>query len=154
MLAPIIGDAVHNLRSALDILACDLAKLNGQSDDGVYFPFAKSESELDRQIAGRRFDRAGPAAVAELKALRPYKGGNTLLRGVHDLDIQDKHQFIIPVDGSVRTLWNSGQGLEVYGVLWFGNGGPFAGEQVVHTLGLLAGEVERTIKVFETLHGR
>jgi hypothetical protein len=37
----VIGDAVHNLRSALDLLACDLVRLiPGKSDQGVAFPFA------------------------------------------------------------------------------------------------------------------
>src|SRR4051812_23343713 len=30
-LAAILGDAIHNLRSALDLLATDLVRLNGQS---------------------------------------------------------------------------------------------------------------------------
>lgn len=37
----IIGDAIHNLRSALDLLACDLVRINGGSIEEVYFPFCK-----------------------------------------------------------------------------------------------------------------
>lgn len=29
--------------------------------------------------------------------MKPYRGGNELLRGLHELDIMDKHQLIIPV---------------------------------------------------------
>src|SRR5690348_4594878 len=36
---PIIGDVVHNLRSALDMMACELVRLNKRSDKSVYFPF-------------------------------------------------------------------------------------------------------------------
>jgi len=35
----IIGDVIHNLRTALDILACELVQLNGGNADDVYFPF-------------------------------------------------------------------------------------------------------------------
>jgi hypothetical protein len=33
-LAPIIGDVVHNLRTSLDLLACDLVRLAGKSTLG------------------------------------------------------------------------------------------------------------------------
>jgi hypothetical protein len=34
-----LGDAIHNLRTALDLLACDVVRLNEKSTKGVYFPF-------------------------------------------------------------------------------------------------------------------
>lgn len=49
----VIGDVVHNLRASLDVLACELVRANGQSDDGVYFPFADSAAELENMIARR-----------------------------------------------------------------------------------------------------
>ena len=93
----LIGDAIHNMRTALDLLACDLVRLNGKSAHKVYFPFASSATELDDQIKKKRFNRAGADAVALLKTKRPYTGGDVLLRGIHDLDILDKHQLIVPV---------------------------------------------------------
>lgn len=95
-LEPILGDAVHNLRSALDHLAASLAIMNEQSPKGVYFPFAESEDQLDQMIRWRKFDRASPSAVALLKELKPYRGGNLALRGIHDLDVLDKHHSLIP----------------------------------------------------------
>lgn len=92
----ILGDAIHNLRVALDMMACDAVRLNGESTKGVYFPFANSHGELDDQIKSKNFDRAGPVAVAFLKKLQPYKGGNIALRALHDLDVMDKHQLIVP----------------------------------------------------------
>jgi hypothetical protein len=96
-LSAIIGDVIHNLRTALDLLANDLVRLAGKNPKEVYFPFARSEDELSEQIKRRNFDRAGPDAVALLKQLCPYKGGNVALRTIHDLDIQDKHQALVPV---------------------------------------------------------
>ena len=92
----IIGDAVHNMRTALDLMASELARLNGQSDKNVYFPFASSEDDLSEQIKAKSFHRAGADAVNLLRGVRPYKGGNDSLRAIHDLDIADKHTALIP----------------------------------------------------------
>lgn len=91
-----LGDTIHNLRSALDLMASELARMNGKSDKKVYFPFAESESELERMIDDKNFRRAGESAVKLLKEFKPYKNGNIMLRAIHDLDIQDKHKLLIP----------------------------------------------------------
>lgn len=93
----ILGDAVHNLRTSLDLLACDLVALNNKPTADVYFPFAKSADKLDHVIKSRHFDLAGEDAVELLRDIKPYTGGNLMLRALHDLDIMDKHQLIIPV---------------------------------------------------------
>ena len=93
----IIGDAVHNLRTALDVLACDLVSINGQSTRSVYFPFAADPADLKHQIRKKNLHRAGPDIVDLVLSLRPYRGGNLALRAIHDLDIRDKHQALIPV---------------------------------------------------------
>lgn len=95
--ALLIGDAVHNMRSALDLLACDLVRLNNKSANKVHFPFSHNALELDEQIKKKNFHRAGKDAVDLLKTMKPYTGGNALLRGIHDLDILDKHQLIVPI---------------------------------------------------------
>jgi hypothetical protein len=100
-MSSILGDAVHNLRTALDLLASDLAKLNGKSPAGVHFPFAGDVLGLDDQIRRKNFTRAGAQAVKLLRSLRPYKGGNIALRGLHDLDLQDKHQAVLPAISAV-----------------------------------------------------
>jgi hypothetical protein len=103
-LALVLGDAIHNLRATLDLLAADLVRRNGGNLKGVYFPFAASAAGLDEQIRSKKFDRAGEAAVQQLHRLAPYRGGNEALRGLHDLDIMDKHQLIIPAFQGFRML--------------------------------------------------
>ena len=93
----IIGDVLHNLRASLDLLACELVRLNGASDKGVYFPFCHDEASLDRTIHERHLDRAAPDVVNTIRSLKPYRNGNVKLRAIHDLDIMDKHQTIIPI---------------------------------------------------------
>lgn len=99
----ILGDAIHNLRTALDLLACDVVRLNKQSAKGVYFPFADSEAGLAEMIVRKKFSRASEDAQRLLKTIQPYRGGNELLRALHDLDVMDKHQLIIPMGSQSRV---------------------------------------------------
>ena len=111
--ATIIGDAVHNLRSALDLLACDLVRLNGGDTSNVYFPFAKTREGLEPEIK-RKMKGASPDVLDIIRALKPYPGGNDLLRGLHDLDIADKHVLLIPTSSLV--------GLPPFGISMGGSG--------------------------------
>lgn len=92
----IVGDAIHNMRAALDLMAVELVTLNGKSGKGVCFPFSADAASLDGAIKSKNFQKASSAAIALLKATKPYYGGNDLLRALHDLDIQDKHHRIEP----------------------------------------------------------
>ena len=49
----VLGDAVHNLRAALDLLASELARINGMSDRNVYFPFAATMADFPIAIKRR-----------------------------------------------------------------------------------------------------
>ena len=106
----IVGDVVHNLRAALDLIACEMVRAAGQSDKDVYFPFSETADQLDHMMSKRHFDRAGARAVALLQSLKPYKNGNAALRVIHDLDIQDKHRALIPqvmiAASPVMRLWD------------------------------------------------
>lgn len=99
----LIGDAVHNLRASLDILAVQLVNDASPGARNVHFPFAVNAEQLEAMIVSKRFDRAGPDAVALLRKWRPFTGGNADLRGLHDLDIRDKHNAIIPVTTLIAT---------------------------------------------------
>jgi hypothetical protein len=48
-----LGDAIHNMRTALDLMASELTRINGESDKKVYFPFADSKEKLPDQIKTR-----------------------------------------------------------------------------------------------------
>jgi hypothetical protein len=102
-LSAIIGDAVHNLRSALDLLACDLVRHNSGNVTGVYFPFANSAVEMEKAIKEKNMRRASPEAVKLLRSMKPYRGGDADLRALHDLDIHDKHKGPIAIVSAVTT---------------------------------------------------
>jgi hypothetical protein len=95
-LSVIIGDVIHNLRAALDLLASDLVLMVGGNTKDVYFPFSNDADGFEEMIKKRHFDHAGEDIVGIVRSLKPYKGGNDLLRALHDLDITDKHKTLIP----------------------------------------------------------
>lgn len=101
--SPIMGDTIHNLRAALDLMAVALVDARKENTNKVYFPFCEVPEDLDKIIKQKNFHRAGAEAVELLKKFAPYAGGNSALRGLHDLDIQDKHHTLIPIVTTVRT---------------------------------------------------
>ncbi len=76
-------------------MICDLARLQGKGSKNLKFPFAKDEEDLKKFVADHR-KRLGPAVAKAILALKPFKGGNLGLRGLHDLDIDDKHETLLP----------------------------------------------------------
>lgn len=119
-ISPILGDIVHNLRTSLDLLAIDIVKANGGDEKGVYFPFSNSAKELPVMIKKRRVYQAAPEAIELIVSLKPYKGGNTIIRYVHDLDIVDKHRSIVPRASRARVPG---------GALGFDESGPVPGHR-------------------------
>lgn len=102
-LSAIAGDVIHNLRSSLDQMASELARLNENDDSNVYFPFSKSETDFELMIKKRKFHLAGKEATELVKTLKPFKGGNTLLRCLHDFDLEDKHRNLVSLSQQVAT---------------------------------------------------
>lgn len=93
--ALIVGDAVHNLRSALDNLAWTLAHLSSPPENpkSIYFPVCEKPSAWTKATK----DLASiPAPVLErIKTLQPFtfaKNEECFLWILHRLDIADKHR--------------------------------------------------------------
>ena len=163
-LGAIIGDVVHNLRAALDLVACDMIRaVEGKDANvyGVYFPVCQGADDLEGMIHTRQFHRAREQAVQVLRRLKPYRGGNAALRVIHDLDVQDKHRSLIlanmTVSGRiVRTLDNdgtlriafAGDPPEISNIsLVFPPGSVLSGQEIIPTLHKL---VELTLGVTQT----
>jgi len=101
----VVGDVIHNLRSSLDHMVCDLARIRGKKPGHLKFPFAMNESQLKEVMKKDRLHSIiGKDVHDAILTLRPYKdGGNRMLRALHDLDIADKHQLILP---SYLAAWH------------------------------------------------
>lgn len=97
-LTMIVCDAIHNLRSALDYLACDLALRNGKDTKQVYFPFAKTEEIFNSDNVQKKMRKFSAEDQASICALEPYLGGKgELLFALHALNIVEKHIKIVPI---------------------------------------------------------
>ena len=106
----IAGDAIQNLRSALDYLACgmvekiDPTKVNTQTS----FPIFKSAVDYANPKDGvtRKVPGLSLVAMQKLDMLQPYKGGHENLWILHSLNNIDKHRLLLTVglDVDIRTL--------------------------------------------------
>lgn len=111
----IIGDIFHNLRTALDVMICDLVRLAGQDNTGGNgFPIFDSRKKFlkARPIGKIR----GVTANAErlIEKLKPYfgAGGQSAFWHLHDMDILDKHNRILIAEAANLQL-------KIHGVIPF-----------------------------------
>lgn len=95
-----IGDALHNLRSALDhlwhrvVLAC-----GGTPTNWTRFPIGNAGDSLIAALNGALEKKQITVPIVQflLETIKSYQGGNPLLWGLHDLNIRDKHEILVPM---------------------------------------------------------
>jgi hypothetical protein len=96
----ILGDAIHNARSALDVMAYEIAcmaKIPLKDRKWIRFPFAESREKLKTALNGGHIQRAGAHIIDTIvNVVQPYKGGDDALYALLDFDIMDKHELLIP----------------------------------------------------------
>ncbi len=97
----ITGDAIHNLRSALDHLAYSLAEISspqGFDETEICFPISECVNKHEAKLGGEIKRILRQDFINAMRLVEPYKGGkgygNTLWR-LHKLDIIDKHRLLI-----------------------------------------------------------
>jgi hypothetical protein len=102
----LIGDAAHNLRTALDFLAYALARdANPGVDLGqIYFPISESFAKYQSGLRGKT-KGIPQAAIDALSLIQPYGGGNDDLWGLHQLDIIDKHRLLVTTVMITDKIW-------------------------------------------------
>lgn len=96
----IVGDAVHNLRSALDVAMSEIEFVTtGKRTADMLFPAYKTRDQLKRAITQRGLEDKAPKLVIDyiVQTIQPYEGGDgDAIWQLHRLDIEDKHRLIIP----------------------------------------------------------
>ncbi|MEJ0094478.1 MAG: hypothetical protein WDN46_13890 [Methylocella sp.] len=106
----IIGDIIHNLRSALDQMVCGLVRANSkQVSGGNGFPIMGSAKSFEEACV-RKLKNVPLKAQRFIQRLKPYQGGNTLLWQISELDNMDKHNAIVPVNAgqiAIRAAWSA-----------------------------------------------
>ncbi|MFN3669355.1 MAG: hypothetical protein ACK4VY_08615 [Brevundimonas sp.] len=105
-----VGDAVHNLRCALDYTVSELL---GWKDTRLTFPMAEDRAELTDSfrtvpelVAGRTKKKGRNAALEQaipgigqfiIDEIAPYKAAKGYVWILGKLDARDKHRLLIPV---------------------------------------------------------
>jgi hypothetical protein len=102
--AAMVGDTVHNLRSALDLLAWQLVEAGGGTPgDTTMFPIRKSKKAFE--TAGlAQVEGASEEAIRILKELKPYKGENDALWRLNRLDANDKHRLLVVLGSAYQSV--------------------------------------------------
>lgn len=93
-IASITGDALHNMRSALDHLTCCLAIKNNKTMCGVSFPFDETKDAFEKSSI-TKIKKLSIKAQNKIRALKPYGGGNDFLYSLSQLNNRDKHRTIL-----------------------------------------------------------
>lgn len=107
-----IGDALHNLRSALDHLWYQVVlDCGGTPTYWTSFPIRDAGDSVVNVLNGALDKKQISSQVAELVmgSVKPYQGGNNLLYGLDRLNARDKHELLIPV---LKLMQFSGVHLE------------------------------------------
>jgi len=99
----ILGDTVHNLRSALDQLCWGMVGSQAQTPKSVGFPFVERKDALGSAIATRQMNIAPEKVIKEIHALEPYPSGNKYLHAVKSLAETDKHRNVLVVGTGVEV---------------------------------------------------
>lgn len=95
-LAVVIGDAIHNLRAALDHLASGIVRTRRPLAH-VYFPMPKVREELHKSKDLKLIESALPGSKhLLLDKVRPEQGAEDDLWLFGKMDNDDKHNLIIP----------------------------------------------------------
>ena len=101
-LALIIGDAIHNLRTAIEYAYLGVVERRAPAafDDKTKFPVRETKAFVENALKGRKIDVLCPALfkwiVAEVKPYRT-EDGNIVVTCLHDFDVSDKHWLLTPM---------------------------------------------------------
>lgn len=101
----LIGDCIHNIRSALDHLVGQLAKADPTALEKTAFPIYVKPDNF-KAFKGKISPYISCDALAELERLQPYSAGDgdkNILWVLHRLDIIDKHRLLIVAKHKVRA---------------------------------------------------
>lgn len=102
----IIGDIIHNARSALDLLMVEVVKFcdpGRASYNHVHFVIRESKEEFQKALP-KNIRGASLEARQIVEELQPYKGGDEAFYRLHQFDIMDKHKAMIPVGAAHRNV--------------------------------------------------
>jgi hypothetical protein len=94
--------AIEDLRAALDLAACDVARLANLPVDDVHFPFSRLETDFKSRVNSAC--KGFPQEIKQLfSSYEPYPTGSALLYAINELCNASKHQIVMPVVSIIAT---------------------------------------------------
>ena len=122
-LSLIAGDALHNLRTALDYAWVATLKkhVSTANLDYAKFPIRDTRKELEDTLNGIHINATTQPKIFEvvMSSVQPYDGGkNGVVYTLHKIDIRDKHLLrlsIEPLAGISDIVVEKGDGETVHG---------------------------------------
>ncbi len=109
--AVLIGDAVHNLRCALDHLACGLvgevshAPITPETMFPIFRDPGRRTPNDVKSLVQSKVNGARQDLIKKLCTLEPYEGGHhEMIWALNYLDIVDKHRVLLTVAGATRQI--------------------------------------------------
>jgi hypothetical protein len=104
-----MGEICYNLRTALEYLVFELAKLDsGVRQKGTQFPIEDTREGFERRLTGKWLKGISSRHIAAIERLQPYKGCKWSA-ALRDLSNRDKHR-------ELPTLISTGE-VEIFGIL-------------------------------------
>lgn len=96
----IFGDAIHNMRVALDIWMWErIVAESKREPKSIYFPIRVDEKGFGIWEASARRQGIREETILALRTIQPFLAdsalGQNVLRHIHELDIADKHKHIL-----------------------------------------------------------
>lgn len=96
----IIGDAVHNLRTAFDYIVVEITGL-----DWIALPVGKTRDDVSHHPHYEPIKKNMPKlAMFIVDEIQPYQRGQFLLWELSELDRMDKHRLILPTSNQAHRL--------------------------------------------------
>lgn len=100
-MAVIIGDAIHNLRVAVEYAYLGAVQRHAPSvlDKHTKFPTGETRKNIEDALKSRKIHVLSPKLFDRILAdIKPYVvGGNCLIKMLHDWDVSDKHWLLTPL---------------------------------------------------------
>ncbi len=100
-IALITGDTIHNLHCALDIswrAALRVISPTGFDPTRTKFPVSNDRKHLESSLTKTaKISDSSPLFDFMVNRVKSYKGGDSDVCAVHQLDIDDKHHLLVPV---------------------------------------------------------
>lgn len=101
MVALVVGDIVHNLRTAFDYVA-----IGATGVDSIALPVGRTRSDIVAKSNHYRMIKSNNSALADfiIDEIQPYHRGKFMLWELSELDRLDKHRLILPTVHCVHRL--------------------------------------------------